>query len=30
MEVARVSVEAMIWVGVGGVLVVLVVGWGWL
>ena len=30
MEVVRVSVMEMIWVGVGGVLVVLMVGWGWL
>lgn len=30
MEVVRVSAVAMIWVGVGGVLVVLMVGWGWL
>ena len=30
MEVVKVSVVAMIWVGVGGVLVVLMVGWAWL
>lgn len=28
MEVLRVSVVAVIWVGAGGVLVVLMVGWG--